>query len=223
MENIEVTIFPKEKSPRLFKNKFLEYLTKTHPLVIDAMYLVIGTFLITFYYKHYSTSVSEISIAFIIGFFTWTLAEYCMHRFLYHSVKDASFSTGIHYLFHGIHHEFPNDKDRIVLPPVPSLLFAAAFFGLFYLIMGKYAFVFGPGFLIGYVAYMNVHYVVHKVAMPKKYNFWWRFHNIHHFQQHDRAFGVTSSLWDHVFGTMPEKNRKTVVIKVGKDHPVHPH
>lgn len=216
MEKIEVNVYPDSQSPKLFKNKILEFLTKTHPLVIDAMYFVITYFLISYFYKTYSGSVGLIAGLFVAGFFCWSLAEYLMHRFLYHKIEDATYNTGIQYLFHGIHHEYPNDSTRLVLPWIPSLVFASIFFGIFYLIMGKYALVFGPGFVIGYCAYMTVHYTVHKVPPPKRFNFWWTFHNIHHYQQHDRAFGVTSPIWDVVFGTMPEKGRKTVDVKMKK-------
>lgn len=217
MKKIEVNVYPETESPKLFKNKFLEFLTKTHPIAIDGMYLVLSYFLIAHFYEHHSSSIKEITGLFFVGFLSWSLAEYLMHRFLYHKIEDATYNTGIQYLFHGIHHEYPNDKTRLVLPVIPSLAIAATFFGSFYLIMGKYAFVFGPGFLIGYCAYMTVHYTIHKVAPPKHFNFWWRHHNIHHFQQHDRAFGVTSPLWDIVFGTMPEKGRKTVDVKMKKN------
>lgn len=221
MEKIEVNVYPDSDSPKLFKNKVLEFLTKTHPLVIDAMYLTITYFMISHFYANYSDSAGLIVGLFVAGFFSWSFAEYIMHRFLYHKIEDATYNTGIQYLFHGIHHEYPNDKTRLVLPVIPSLTIAAIFFGIFYLIMGKYAFVFGPGFLIGYCAYMTVHYTVHKVAPPKRFNFWWTFHNIHHYQQHDRAFGVTSPIWDIVFGTMPEKGRKTVDVKMKKAEDTH--
>lgn len=216
MEKIQVKVYTKEKSPKLFHNKFLEFLTKAHPIVIDTMYIILGTLMIGYFYTHYSQNIGSIILLFIVGFFSWTFAEYMMHRFLYHKLKDATFSTGLQYLFHGIHHEYPDDEDRIVLPVVPSIIFASLFFGLFYLLMGKYAFVFSAGFLIGYISYMTIHYSVHKFPAPKKFNFWWTFHNIHHYQQHDRAFGVTNPFWDIIFRTMPEKNRRTVEIEIGK-------
>ena len=143
-----------------------------------------------------------------------------MHRFLYHKIEDATYNTGIQYLFHGIHHEYPNDPTRLVLPWIPSLGIASIFFGIFYLIFREQAFVLAPGFVLGYCAYMTVHFTVHKVDPPKRFNFWWTYHNIHHFQQHDRAFGVTSPIWDYVFRTYPEKDRKTVTIKVAKKEDV---
>lgn len=212
----KVKIYTNQKSPRLFKNKFLELLTKSHPLIIDIMYAIIAYFLISYYYNHYDQNAGAITFQFFFGFFSWTLGEYLMHRFLYHRPDDATYDTGVQYLFHGIHHYFPDDDSRTVLPPVPSLGIAAVFFGFFYLIIGKYAFTFGSGFLIGYCAYMTVHYTIHKIPPPKRFNWWWNYHNIHHYQQHDRAFGVTNPFWDFVFGTLPEKNRRTVDIEVAK-------
>ena len=211
-KKIKAIVYPNTKSPRLFKNKFLEFLTKTHPIIIIVMYTIVTYFLVSYYRQSTGASIGNTAGLFLIGLFSWTLGEYLLHRFLYHKIGDASYDSGIHYLFHGIHHEYPNDISRTVLPPVPSLIIAAILFSLFYLALGIYAFVVGPGFLIGYSLYMYLHYMVHKRKPLKKWDFWWRHHNIHHFQQHDRGFGVSSSLWDHVFGTMPEKGRKTVDI-----------
>lgn len=216
MSDYEIRVYPNRQSPKLFKNRVLEYLTKTHPLIIDGMYIIIASGLIRYYYLHVSTDVRVIVAAFFGGYFTWTLIEYLLHRFLYHKIEDATYSTGIQYVFHGIHHEYPSDQDRLILPPIPSLAIAFLLFTLFYLFMGKLAFVFAPGVMIGYITYMTIHYTVHKIPSPKRFNFWWRHHNIHHYQQHDRAFGVTTSLWDRIFGTMPEPNRKTITIKYEK-------
>ncbi len=213
----QVRIYPNSKSPRIFNNRFLELLTKTHPLIITILYLGLGVFML-WWYLHIHSKTSPIRMLIIVfsGFFSWTLAEYLMHRFLYHKAGDGSYNTRFKYTFHGIHHEYPNDHDRLVLPPVPSLLIAAILLGFFYLFMGTWALVFGTGFLWGYLSYMNVHYIVHRYSPPKRFSFWWNYHMIHHFQQHDRAFGVTTPLWDYVFGTRPEAQRKTVELEIVK-------
>ena len=215
MTRYKVRIYPNKKSPKLFRNKLLELLTRTHPLIITGMYLFIGFFLIyVFLSWNPHISVWAITGVLALGVFSWTFAEYLMHRFLYHKLHDATFSSGFQYVLHGIHHEYPNDDERLVLPPLPSLILAAVFLGLFYLMMHDWSFIFGTGFLFGYLFYMNIHVCVHRFEAPKHFNFWWRHHAIHHFQQHDRAFGVTTSLWDRVFGTMPEPMRKTVEIEI---------
>lgn len=211
---METAVYPNKKAPELFKKKLLNKLTWSNPIFITGMYLVIGGGLIYLASNYYNYSSSTIILLFICGLFSWTLAEYILHRFLYHKIKDASYDKGIQYMFHGIHHSYPNDKSKLVLPPIPSLIIAGILFGLFYLILGNAAFSFAPGFLIGYSLYMWIHYVIHNYPTPKRFNFWWRHHNIHHFQQHDRAFGVSTPIWDYVFRTMPEPKRKTITIKI---------
>lgn len=213
MANLKIEIYPNKKSPKLFKNKYLEFLTRTHPIVVNVMYIILTLAGLTYYYLYHNDNILFIVGGFFLGVFAWTLAEYLMHRFLYHKIKDASFNSGIQYIFHGVHHKYPTDESRLVLPVVPSLLIASIFFTLFYLLMGSFAFVFASGFLIAYISYMNIHYNIHKTSPSKMYRFWWTHHNTHHYEQHDRAFGVSSPLWDYVFGTMPEKDRRTIKIE----------
>ncbi|MEX1190365.1 MAG: sterol desaturase family protein [Brumimicrobium sp.] len=210
MDNLKVDIYPNEKSPKIFNNKYLEFLTRAHPSVVNVIITSLG---VGYYYFYHNDNLVQVIGGFFLGVFVWTLAEYLMHRFLYHKIKDASFNSGVQYLFHGVHHKYPTDEARLVLPPVPSLLIASLFFGFFYLIMGSFAFVFASGFLIAYLGYMNIHYRIHKSSPSRRFNFWWVHHNTHHYEQHDRAFGVSSPLWDYVFGTMPKKGRRTVYVK----------
>jgi sterol desaturase/sphingolipid hydroxylase (fatty acid hydroxylase superfamily) len=211
---MKAVVVPNQNAPSLFKNKFLNKLTSSSPYTIITLYVLFSGFLIYTGYTKYNLSLDTIIAFFIFGVLSWTLAEYILHRFVYHKLKDATYDTGLHYLLHGIHHKYPNDQSKVILPIVPSIIVASILFGIFYLIFGIYVFAFVPGFLLTYLGYMLIHYMVHTKPMPKKYNFFWKHHNIHHYQQHDRAFGVSTSLWDRVFGTMPEKNRKTIEVIV---------
>ena len=220
-DQYKAVIRKNEEQPRLFKNNFLEKLTYTTPTIIIVQYAILTVACISYYVINVNPQATFLFVLeyYLLGLISWTLGEYLLHRFLYHKIKDASYDKGLQYIFHGIHHEYPNDTKRIILPPLPSLIIAALLFGIiysaFWLIQGSgdLAFIFSPGFINGYILYMLIHYTVHKVPSPKKYNFWWRHHNIHHFQQHDRAFGVSSPIWDVVFRTMPEKGRRTIVDK----------
>lgn len=69
---------------QLFKNQYLEYLTKTHPLVIWGMYLPVLVLL-----PFYSINVAGFSgtvtfMLFLSGIFFWSLIEYILHRFAFH-------------------------------------------------------------------------------------------------------------------------------------------
>jgi len=195
---------------QLFRNQNLEYLTKTHPLVIWILYLPV--FILMPYYALISlgfTVLKTISL-FILGMFFWTFTEYFLHRFIFHHHPKSEKGKRINYLIHGNHHEYPRDKERLFMPPVPSLILASCFFLIFYLLMRLHAIVFFPGFMFGYLLYGTMHYAIHAWNPPFK---WmkplWRNHHLHHYKHDELGFGVSSTLWDHVFGTMYDlKNEK---------------
>jgi sterol desaturase/sphingolipid hydroxylase (fatty acid hydroxylase superfamily) len=143
---------------------------------------------------------------FVAAIFAWTLAEYLLHRFVFHYVDERPWVQRFHYLVHGVHHEYPSDPHHLFMPPVPSLILASLFGGLFYLLMGRYGVPFLAGFIVGYLMYSTMHYLMHRVKNPPAFlRGLWRHHHLHHFKSPDKAFGVSSPLWDWVFGTMPER------------------
>ncbi|MBM3914544.1 MAG: fatty acid hydroxylase [Sphingomonadales bacterium] len=201
---------------RLFKSDFLEALTKAHPLVIWGMYLPVLLYLPYRAHTVHGFGASSLALYFFLGIFCWTLFEYIAHRFLFHWVPNTSFATKVVYTMHGNHHHFPRDRQRLFMPPLPSLLFACLLFGIFFLLMGSYALLFFPGFLLGYLLYASMHYAIHAWNPPFK---WmkplWRNHHLHHYKNEHHGFGVSSTLWDLVFGTMFDlKNEKEDKEKV---------
>jgi sterol desaturase/sphingolipid hydroxylase (fatty acid hydroxylase superfamily) len=194
---------------QLFNNSYLEMLTKTHPLVIWGLYLPAAVALL--YYSSASQNQAwwKIGLVFLAGSLFWTLFEYVMHRFIFHHVAESERAKKIIYILHGNHHHYPRDKERLFMPPVPSLILASAIFGLMYLMMGEIAFMFFPGFLIGYLMYGTMHYAIHAWNPPFK---WvkplWRNHHLHHYKDDNKGYGVSTTLWDHVFGTMFDLNKE---------------
>ena len=193
---------------QIFKNRYLEYLTKTHPLVIWGMYTPIIAF--TLYYGTHKIQLplANVALVFFCGIFTWSFFEYMMHRFVFHFVAESERAMRIVYIIHGNHHEYPRDKERLFMPPVPSLIIASVLFSLMYGIgyllgVSQLVFAFFPGFLLGYLVYGTMHYAIHAWNPPFK---WmkplWRNHHLHHYKVQEKGFGVSSTLWDHIFGTM---------------------
>jgi sterol desaturase/sphingolipid hydroxylase (fatty acid hydroxylase superfamily) len=69
--------------------------------------------------------------------------------------------------------------------------------------MGNMAWFFTPGFEIGYLVYSLMHYCIHtKVKLPFM-DFMSFHHNLHHYREPEKAFGVSSRFWDRIFRTMP--------------------
>ncbi len=134
--------------------------------------------------------------------------EYVVHRYLFHIMPDTPAKATFQYRAHGVHHEYPKDKTRLAMPPLISALLATGVAGLGYLALGNFAFGFMPGFFLGYAAYLFVHYAVHAFRPPQNFlKVLWVNHGIHHYKDHDIAFGVSSPLWDWVFGTLPKTPR----------------
>ena len=193
---------------QIFKNKYLEYLTKTHPLVIWGLYIPILSFMLYYGNSHFGLGVLKIALIFLSGIFFWSFFEYMIHRYVFHFMAESKRALRIVYVIHGNHHEYPRDKERLFMPPVPSLLLALVVFSIMYFIgyllgAGSYVFAFFPGFISGYLMYGTMHYAIHAFNPPFK---WmkplWRNHHLHHYKEQEKGFGVSTTLWDHVFGTM---------------------
>ena len=190
----------------LFKNRFLERLTRTHISLPLIMFAILSTGLMIYGFNHGYLNPVNATTLFFIGWLTFTLVEYVMHRFLFHLPPKSETSKKVTYAIHGVHHEYPKDKDRLAMPIPMSLMLATAFFLLFRLILGNQVFGFLPGFFVGYAFYLWVHYMVHAFQPPKNFlRILWVHHGIHHYKEPERAFGVSFPLWDLIFRTMPRK------------------
>ena len=154
---------------QIFENKYLEMLTKGHPAIIWGMYIPILAYCIYYGVSSQGLSIKETVFLFFGAVLFWTLFEYFAHRYLFHwTGKQASLKRVV-YIFHGNHHHYPRDKQRLFMPPIPSILLASIIFCIQYLILGNYVFAFFPGFMIGYLLYASMHYLIHAVAPPFKF------------------------------------------------------
>jgi 4-hydroxysphinganine ceramide fatty acyl 2-hydroxylase len=144
-------------------------------------------------------------LLFVCGALFWSFFEYLMHRHLFHMLVERPRLQRIVYTMHGVHHEYPRDKERLFMPPVPSLILATIVFSIMYFIMSWNALAFFPGFLFGYLVYGSMHFAIHAFAPPKFMKALWRNHHLHHYKAPDKGFGVSSVLWDIIFKTVPKR------------------
>ena len=199
---------------QIFNNQYLEYLTKTHPLVIWGLYVPIISIMLYYSAASLGFGLLTTALVFVGGMLFWSLFEYMIHRFVFHFMAESERAVRIVYIIHGNHHEYPRDRERLFMPPVPSLIISSTlfilFFGLFSIFhLSPYVFAFFPGFILGYLVYGSMHYAIHAWNPPFK---WmkplWRNHHLHHYKNERLGFGVSSTLWDHVFGTMFDLKRE---------------
>ncbi len=193
-------------SGQVFENPWLEKLTKTHISLPLSVFTIVSTGLMYYGFDNgYLTILGSVGL-FVSGLLTFTLIEYLMHRYVFHLVPKTPKQEKFAYKVHGVHHDYPKDKDRLAMPVPLSLLLATGFFFLFRLFLGNLVFAFLPGFLMGYAAYLGVHYMVHAFQPPKNFfKILWIHHAKHHYKEPERAFGVSSPFWDQIFRTMPKK------------------
>lgn len=202
---------------RIFKSPVLEALTRTHIAIPLTLFYTTGAVILLWSVMGLGMGWTQALAIFLGGFLSFTLVEYCMHRWFYHMPTDTPRRKRLQYIFHGVHHEHPRDKKRLALPPVVAVVLAALFVIIFRASMGVNGYPFGAGFLSGYCTYLLVHYAIHVYNPPRNFlKVLWKHHLLHHYVGDTGAFGVSSPFWDHVFGTMPEdprekrKHRETV-------------
>ena len=193
----------KDVTVRMFENDFLEACSKVHPAVPVVIYTPV---IIYFLYRAvdvYSISAANILMLVIVGIIVWTFTEYTLHRFIFHYKPNSKFGERIHFIFHGVHHDYPSDSRRLVMPPSVSVPLAVLFYFLFLFILGKnYVSPFFVGFLTGYLFYDMTHYAVHHFNIHNR--FWLalkKHHMRHHYLDPDKGYGVSSPVWDKIVGT----------------------
>jgi len=190
-----------QESVRMFKSDFLEALSKVHFTVPLFIFIPVIAFCV---YKAIELQLGILNFVelFALGLFVWTLVEYIMHRFVFHyAPPDKPWAQRMHFVFHGVHHDYPSDAKRLVLPPSVSIPLALGFYFLFNAILpANDIYGFFPAFILGYLFYDISHYAIHhfnfKGSLWKKIK---QHHMLHHYQDPEKGYGVSSPLWDKVF------------------------
>lgn len=196
---------PKRGKPRLFKSDLIEHFSKIPPYLPHIVYIPLVSYMIYLTYIRSIGFIYGVSL-FVSGVFSWTLFEYLLHRFVFHiEPKGNKLLQRFVYIMHGNHHEYPWDYMRLVMPLSVSIPLAVLFWYLFEFMFGYYFPPFYGGFVLGYLLYDTSHFLVHYEKFNPKlsfFNYIRKHHVRHHFLTYDANFGVSSPLWDLVFGTL---------------------
>lgn len=206
------------KNIRLFDNPFLERLTHVHPITPLIVWTPIISWMMWRMFIVNELSPYLIGMLGTMGFMSWTLAEYGLHRFLFHYESENPVIQRMHFLIHGLHHEEPNDPTRLVMPPVVSLFLGVVFYFLFRSLMQpEWVDPFFSFFVIGYLCYDYIHFAVHHFKPRTPVGKYLKFsHMQHHYVNPNTRWGVSSPFWDYIFGTL-EDSRVTRVNSYRKN------
>jgi hypothetical protein len=211
----------------MFRSDFLERFTHVHPLVPHLLFVPV--IVVSLWLSGAGLGVT--ALLFLAGMLMWTFVEYMMHRFVFHAPdhvmeethdivaslqpgeavvpKLPTFRHTFYFIAHGVHHDYPSDSSRLVMPPGVSVPLAVVFWFLFSWAFGP---TFSPGlfagFVFGYLIYDSIHFAVHHFAVPTQAGrYLKRSHHRHHFLDPDEDYGVSSPLWDVVMGTLGKPRR----------------
>jgi sterol desaturase/sphingolipid hydroxylase (fatty acid hydroxylase superfamily) len=196
-----------KESSRMFRSNLLESLSKVHFTVPLFVYIPVIAYFIYRAFFILDNNIITFAAAFAAGLLFWTLTEYILHRFVFHFVPRSKWGRRLHFIFHGVHHDYPNDARRLVMPPSASIPLATGFYLLFALVLPvPYVAAFFAAFMSGYLFYDISHYALHhgnfKSAFWKKLK---QHHMLHHYTDATKGYGVSSALWDKIFRSDFEK------------------
>jgi dihydroceramide fatty acyl 2-hydroxylase len=193
-----------EKSVRLFQNEWLENLTHVPVWLPATIWLPVIAYFLFQTKMNNTVHWAQLVLIAISALVFWSLTEYLLHRFLFHAEFQNPKLQRMVFLLHGVHHDYPNDSERLLMPPLAAIPIAAIFYLLFSFVLGaELAQPFFAFFLVGYLIYDYIHYGTHHFRIKSTWmNSLKKNHMAHHYIAPDQYFGVSSPIWDRVFSTI---------------------
>jgi sterol desaturase/sphingolipid hydroxylase (fatty acid hydroxylase superfamily) len=196
----------KDESVRMFKSDFLDYFSRVDFRV--PLFLFVPAIL--FFLALSVVTVPPLAIPPLValGVVLWTFTEYNLHRFVFHWIPRGKIGRQLHFMFHGVHHDYPRDSKRLVMVPAVTVPMAIVFYLIFHWLFrtvagnADLAYPCSAGFGIGYLFYDMTHYALHHATFKSR--FWLdlkQHHMAHHYQDSHRGFGVSTRFWDLLFRT----------------------
>ncbi len=203
----EGSVKKRSESIRLFNNNFMESLTHVHPV---TPLIIWSPVIVWFLHRGLFVDDLELKVFCFIALFAllvWTFTEYFLHRFVFHFKAKSRLGKYLIFLFHGIHHDDPNDKTRLVMPPVPAIMIVSGLYFIFSLLIPSlWLNTFMGWFLIGYLIYDYIHYATHHFPMKSRVaRYLKKWHLQHHHTKKQVQYGVSNPLWDYIFRTVPKR------------------
>ena len=177
---------------RSLLNRFFAWFTFKHPLQPTVLILLI-IFALTY---QFGFNIKY----FLVGLGLWSLVEYLLHRFIFHAIHFKEPYKSMATELHMLHHKDVTVDKFTIAPFFVTLFLSGIIFLVLLFFIKKVALTTQvlTGIYLGYAIYEWVHYWTHNL----KFNFFGKKHHLyHHFKNPKSNFGVTSPIWDYLFGT----------------------
>lgn len=192
---------------RFFEKDWMENLTRTPWWVIPAIWMPLVAWTGRQSLLVDDTHPQGLTAFFAIGMVAWGAMEYFIHRCLFHATPTSHWGITMHFLLHGCHHKSPDDRLRLVFPPAPAAIVIFLVHSILTVSLPTaLAKAWFAGMLFGYVCYDCCHYFIHHggkmegILLGIRKN-----HMKHHYKDPAHGFGISTPLFDIVFGTLSQK------------------
>ncbi len=193
---------------RMFESEFFEFFSKVHPAAPFVFWIPIGLGTLAYALLTDTTTLALTVTMAPVGFFTWQILEYFIHKKIFHWLGVGPISRRFHDIVHGFHHKYPDDDTRLVMPLAVSIGLAVIIVtGLYFMGRPDFTIPFWTGLLSGYLFYDFMHWSTH---FRTPINEWERkiraHHMAHHFADPDMNFGISHMWIDRLLGTMKKSS-----------------
>src|SRR5260370_41382229 len=155
-------------------------------------------------------SLTSLLFLCLTGVVTWGLVEYGLHRLVFHFDAQSEKGRSFVYAMHLSHHANPKTMDELFTSLRLSLPIALCYCLLAWALLRSwqamvYLFI---GLMAGYFSYEFLHYQAHHRAPPlRMFRYLKKYHLLHHHKTPDLRLGVTTPVFDYLFGTFQSTHR----------------
>jgi sterol desaturase/sphingolipid hydroxylase (fatty acid hydroxylase superfamily) len=144
----------------------------------------------------------------LVGAASWTAAEYGLHRFAMHEMRGRGLPSVEHLRHHADVTYFSPTSKKIASATATT----AVTFPVVLVVAGRrWATAFTVGLITMYFGYEVAHRRTHTHPPRNRYGRWARRNHMHHhFGAPMRNFGVTTPVWDRLWGTYDQPGAVTI-------------
>ncbi len=187
---------------RMFQSDFLEFFSKVHPRTPFVFWIPVAGSILVYSLVQGLTTALETLALFPLGFITWQLAEYWIHKKVFHLWPGPT--------AHGFHHKYPDDDTRLVMPLTVSIGLASLIGGgLYFVHRPDLTIPFWAGLVFGYLWYDFLHWSTHHREPWTNWGKQLRAHHLaHHFGDPDKNFGISHMWMDKILGSLMKRDSK---------------
>jgi dihydroceramide fatty acyl 2-hydroxylase len=194
---------------RMFESNFFEFFSKVHPAAPFIFWIPIALYVTGSAVHDGTTTWTLLAAFFPLGFLTWQVLEYFIHKKVFHWLGVGPITRRFHDIVHGFHHKYPDDDTRLVMPLAVSIGLASVIAGgLWFIHRPELTLPWWVGLVCGYLWYDFLHWSTHHREPLTEWGRRQRAHHMmHHFGDHEANFGISHRWIDRLLGTLKQSTQ----------------